>query len=110
MEQPDAMYMDYYYDIKRRLEHYPRISAVVYLQTDPAVAHDRLLERARSAESGTPLAYLEDLHRFHEACLPQICREMQTPMLTVNWNAFGCEHELAKMIFTTIEDNQPLAA
>ncbi|GAA4647751.1 hypothetical protein GCM10023116_00130 [Kistimonas scapharcae] len=110
MEQPDAMYMDYYYDIKRRLEHYPRISAVVYLQTNPTVAHSRLLERARSAESGTPLAYLEDLHRFHEACLPQICREMQTPMLTVNWNAFGCEHELAKMIFATIEDNQPLAA
>ncbi len=98
MEQPNAMYMDYYYDIKRRLEDYPRISAVVYLKTTPEVAYNRLISRGREAENGTPLAYIQDLHNFHEACLPQICREMETPMVALNWDHFGDAKEVANII------------
>ncbi len=98
MEQPNAMYMDYYYDIKRRLQDYPRISAVVYLRTTPEVAYNRLISRGREAEDGTPLAYIQDLHNFHEACLPQICREMNTPLIELEWDNFGCQKEVAQMI------------
>ncbi len=108
MEQPNAMYMDYYYDIKRRLNDYPRISTVLYLRTTPEVAYNRLISRGRQAETGTPLEYLNDLHNFHEACLPQICREMQTPLVTLQWDDFGCEKEVAKTILESIEMNKDL--
>ncbi|MTI12344.1 deoxynucleoside kinase [Sansalvadorimonas verongulae] len=106
MEQPSAMYMDYYYDIKRRLTEYPRISAVVYLRTTPEVAYGRLLSRARDAEDGTPLSYIKDLHNFHEACLPQICREMNTPLLNLEWDNFGCKKEVAQKILSIIAEQE----
>lgn len=93
MERPDASYMDYYYDIKRRLNDYPSISLVVYLKTTPEVAYKRLQGRGRAAEKGTSLAYIKDLHRFHEACLPQICREMKTPLVTLGWDTFGMQFQ-----------------
>ncbi len=102
MEEPNAMYMDYYYDIKRRLHEYPRISAVVYLRTTPEVAYDRLISRGRNAENGTPLEYIQDLHNFHEACLPQICREMKTPLISLEWDNFGCEKAVAQKILKII--------
>lgn len=104
MEQPNAMYMDYYYDIKRRLQDYPRISAVIYLRTTPEIAYKRLISRAREAENGTPLSYIEDLHNFHEACLPQICREMATPLVKLDWNDFGCEKQVAQLIRNIIAE------
>ncbi|WP_281648616.1 deoxynucleoside kinase [Parendozoicomonas sp. Alg238-R29] len=106
MEQPSAMYMDYYYDIKRRLHDYPRISAVVYLRTTPEVAYGRLISRGRNAEDGTPLAYIKDLHNFHEACLPQICREMNTPLLNLEWDNFGCKTEVAQMVLNIIAEQE----
>ncbi|CAM3649604.1 deoxynucleoside kinase [Parendozoicomonas haliclonae] len=106
MEQPNAMYMDYYYDIKRRLLEYPRISAVVYLRTTPEVAYGRLISRGREAENGTPLSYIQDLHNFHEACLPQICREMKTPLIELEWDNFGCEKEVAQMILDIIAEEK----
>ena len=110
MEQPSAMYMDYYYDIKRRLNDYPRISTVVYLRTTPEVAFNRLISRGRTAENGTPLEYIRDLHLFHEACLPQICREMQTPLIELDWDNFGCAKEVTSLILENIKTKQSQAA
>lgn len=39
---------------------------VVYIATSPAVAYRRLRVRARTEESSVSLAYLMELHRFHE--------------------------------------------
>ncbi|PJE78884.1 Deoxyadenosine/deoxycytidine kinase [invertebrate metagenome] len=111
MEQPDASYMDYYYDIKRRLVDYPHISAVVYLKTQPEIAYERLVGRSRSAEDGTPLEYIQDIHRFHEACLPQICREMDTPLLSFDWNNFGSVTDVAHQLTTVLPPrNERIAA
>ena len=90
-ERPDASYMSYYYDIKRRLVDYPKVDAIVYLRTDPDVVYERMLGRGRAAEQGTPLDYIRDLHRFHDACLPQICREYDTKLITVDWTHFGTD-------------------
>ena len=102
MEKPDERYMLHYCDIQRRLDDYPVISAVVYLSTSPKTAHERLLSRARSAEDGTPLDYIRDIHHYHEAILPQVCRSMNTPLITVEWDNFGCEKEVAELIRKTI--------
>ncbi|WFZ78517.1 deoxynucleoside kinase [Aeromonas phage vB_AsaP_MQM1] len=89
MERPDACYLDYYYDIKRRLVDYPQVDCIVYLKTTPEVVYGRLQQRGRPEEAGTPLEYLKDLHRFHNACLPQICREYKTKLITVDWDDYG---------------------
>lgn len=103
MHQPDERYMLHYCEIQRRLKEYPTISAVIYLKTNPDVAHERLLQRARSAEDGTPLSYLHDIHNYHEALLPQICRSMETPLITVDWDDFGCEKQVAETLLQTLE-------
>ena len=102
MENPDERYMLHYCDIQRRLNDYPVISAVVYLSTSPETAHERLLSRARSAEDGTPLNYIRDIHHYHEAILPQVCRSMNTPLITVEWDNFGCEKKVAELIRKTV--------
>lgn len=88
-ERPCAAYMSYYYEIKKRLQDYPKVDAIVYLRTDPDVVYERMLGRARDSEQGTPLEYIRDLHRFHDACLPQICREYDTQLITIDWTNFG---------------------
>ncbi|MGI9275384.1 MAG: deoxynucleoside kinase [Endozoicomonas sp.] len=110
MEQPDTEFMLHYCEIQRRLNDYPRISAVVYLHTTPEVAHGRLESRARKAEAGTPLEYLRDIHNYHEAILPQICRSMNTPLISLDWNDFGCEKTAARRILETIEEASDQAA
>ena len=94
MERPDGKYLSYFYDIKSRLKEYPRVDAVVYLKTNPLTAFQRMQSRDRKEESGTPLDYLIDVHNFHEACLPQICREYKTPLVTVDWNNFGSAQDI----------------
>ena len=89
MERPDGEYISYYYDIINRLKDYPRVDAVVYLRTTPEIAHSRMMSRGRDAENGTPLSYMQDLHNYHEACLPQICREYNSQLLTFEWDDFG---------------------
>lgn len=89
MERPDGEYLGYYYDIISRLEDYPHVDAVVYLRTSPEVAHKRMMARGREAEQGTPLEYLKDLSRYHDASLPQTCRNYGTKLLTFGWDDFG---------------------
>lgn len=109
MEQPDTDFMLHYCEIQKKLKDYPAISAVVYLHTTPEVAHDRLRSRGRDAENGTPFEYLRDIHNYHEAILPQICESMDTPLITLNWNDFGCEKEVAKQLLAIIDQQQAAA-
>ena len=89
MERPDGVYLAYYYDIKDRLKDYPQVDAIVYLKTTPEVVYGRMQHRGRQEEVGTPLEYLKDLSYFHDACLPQICREYKTRLITIDWDDYG---------------------
>jgi deoxyadenosine/deoxycytidine kinase len=39
---------------------------IVYLRTDPKVAHSRLMKRNRNEEKGVSLEYLEKVNKYHE--------------------------------------------
>ena len=39
---------------------------LVYLQTSPQVAYDRIKKRGRSEEGGIQMSFLENLNRLHE--------------------------------------------
>lgn len=93
-ERPSAHYMDYYYDIKRRLKDYPQIDLVLYLDRDADACAKSIKTRGRDGES-YPLEVLEDLKRFHDACLPQICREYNTKFVKVD---LGKEYALPSVI------------
>lgn len=94
--RPDGQDVNYYYDIEQRLESYPKVSAVIYLKTDPKVCFDRMQSRGREAEDGTPLHYLELLSGMHDVLLPVICRKYSTQLLTHDWTYFGCADTLAR--------------
>lgn len=89
MEKPDGTYLNYYYDIIERLKTYPKVDAVIYLRTSPEVSYKRMLGRGRDAEAGTPLDYLQDVSRYHDASLPQTCRNYNTKLLTFGWDDYG---------------------
>lgn len=102
MELPSAHYMGYYYDIKRRLTDYPRIDCVVYLDKDPASCVQSIMKRGRDGEEGYELSYISDVKRFHDACLPQICREYNTEMVTVSLGeGYANPSEVAKLVMET---------
>lgn len=80
-ERPSAIYMDYYYNIKKCLKDYPKIDALVYIDRSPEDCLESCNKRAREGESGYDIEYFRDLKRFHDACLPQIAREYDTPLV-----------------------------
>ncbi len=84
MERPSAHYMDYFYDIKRRLENYPKIDCVVYLDKDADSCLESIAKRGREGEDGYTLSYIKDVKSFHDACLPQIAREYNTSLVSVD--------------------------
>lgn len=62
----------------------------IYLQTDPEIAFERTQKRSRSAESGVPLAYLEQIHQRHQDFLiakkDVLVSVEQVPVLVLDCN------------------------
>ncbi|MEQ4531440.1 MAG: deoxynucleoside kinase [Mixta sp.] len=81
-ERPDAIYMDYYYQIKACLSDYPPIDVVLYLDRDPAACFASCMARGRAGEAAYTLDYFLDLKRFHDACLPQLVRQYPARLIT----------------------------
>jgi len=82
-EKPSGEYLDYYYNIKQKLKEYPQVDCVVYLDREPEACLESLKKRNREGEH-YELHYLQDLKRFHDACLPQIAREYNTTLINVS--------------------------
>lgn len=102
MECPTGEYLKYFYNIKSRLEEYPFVEACVYLKTNPYISYDRMVSRGRESEMSMPVSYMRDIHLYHEACLPQICREYGSRLMTYEWDTFGDEHQIAMDIINSL--------
>lgn len=81
-----AKHMDCYKHLIARLHDYPTVDVCIYLHTDPYTAYCRMVGRGREEEKSVPLSYINDLSRFHDAVLPQVCRKAGTRLVTVDWN------------------------
>lgn len=95
MECPEGRYMNYYYNIKRKMETYPKIDDVVYLTCDPSRAVKSIKERGRECEQGISYDYISELESFHRACLPQQCRVYGAKLHTFDWTDYGCQYAIA---------------
>ncbi|GAA4899421.1 deoxynucleoside kinase [Ferrimonas pelagia] len=96
--RPDGDDLTYYYDIWDKLEDYPKVTSVLYLRSSPQIAYQRMLNRARQAEDGTPYSYIKLISDCHDAFLPHICNNKETLLLTEEWDNYGCAERLARRI------------
>ncbi|WP_028115327.1 deoxynucleoside kinase [Ferrimonas senticii] len=96
--RPDGEDLTYYYDIWDKLDAYPRVTSVMYLRSNPMIAFNRMINRARDAENGTPLSYIKLISDCHDTFLPHICERKGTLLLTEQWDNFGDSERLAKRI------------
>lgn len=72
-----------------------RVEQIVYVKADPNLCQERIAKRSRAGESGIPLAYLEECHKYHEAMLdPSSAECVCLDQLVVNGNVDIYENEV----------------
>lgn len=81
-----AKHMACYQHLISQINQYPIIDYCIYLKTDPEVAYSRMRQRGRAEEMGLELSYISDIDAFHDAVLPQACRQMGTKLIRIDWN------------------------
>lgn len=96
-----ATYINHFH-IMQGFLRYPDV--ILYLRTEPEVALERINERARSAEDGLPLQYLQRLHEGYE----EFVEEMQryTVVITVDWTEYRPVSEVADMVLDAAKREQ----
>ena len=100
LSEPEfAVLSDWYKCIKY---HFPiKVDAVVYLQTTPDVAHERVKIRNREEEGGLSLKYLTDLPNVYEDWLVQHKYDDATPVVYVDAN---CSMQRVKEKYTALQN------
>lgn len=83
-----------------------RPDLVVYLDTDPEIALERINRRGRECESGMSLEYLESLKKGYEEWLLDV--EPRIPVLRLNWNEFRDTEDVIKMINDKFKERKGL--
>jgi deoxyadenosine/deoxycytidine kinase len=61
-----AVLSEWFEYIERDEQLDTNVDLIIYLQTDPTVAYQRLLERNRSEECTVPYSHISDIHALHE--------------------------------------------
>jgi len=76
------------------------LDLIVYLQTHPEVAYERMRQRDRPEENQIPLSYIQLVHRYYEAWLgDQTLQKPPAPVLILNAN------ESQDILFQNYEKN-----
>lgn len=88
--------------VHRALEDYCTIDTCLYLKTDPRVAFNRMLERGREQEQGTPFEYIKKISEYHDKLLPELCSQYSIPLLTVDYSTFLPVKLVADKVFNSL--------
>jgi len=91
-----------HFNVMRRFLQYPDI--MLYLRTDPKVAHDRIASRSRECESTIPLEYLELLYEGYEKLIEEMKR--YTVVVEIDWSTFVPTPEVARLVMEAADSNQ----
>lgn len=89
--------------IHQALQDYVKISTAVYLKALPQVCYQRMLNRGRESEKGTPYEYIEHLSNCHDTHLPHYCKMYDVPLLTVNYSQFMPVDKVAGLILNELD-------
>ena len=100
--RPDGEDIHYYYDIHDRLKQYPKIDMVLYLKTSAQVCFNRMQQRGRDAEKGTPENYIKLISDYHDCMLPHVCDDNKIKLLSIDWNNFGDPLYVAQLMHNTL--------
>jgi deoxyadenosine kinase len=83
-----------------------RPDLIIYLDTSPEVALERVRERARPCENGVDLEYLKALKAGYEEWLVDV--EPRIPVLRLDWNEFHDTNEVIAKINQKLADRRGL--
>ena len=83
-----------------------RPDLIIYLDTSPEVALERVRERARSCENGVDLEYLKALKAGYEEWLVDV--EPRIPVLRLDWDEFHDTNEVVAKINQKLADRRGL--
>ena len=84
--------------------HRPDI--IVYLDVEPEIALQRIINRSRNCEIGITLEYLRALKKGYEDWLDDISDRIQ--VIKVDWNEFGTTDDIVKKINEKIQKKKGL--
>lgn len=65
---------------------YCKPTGFIYLQTDPAVAYERVIRRNRAAEKLISRSYMDQIHEKHESLLLEQASPITAPILVLDGN------------------------
>ena len=91
-----------HFQVMKRFLVYPDV--LIYLRVSPEVSMHRIQERARDAEGGITLDYMEKLHQGYEKFIGEM--EHYTRVLTLDWNEYKEPEEVAKWVKEKAQENR----
>ena len=100
-ERDYATYIGHF-NMMRRFLQYPDI--ILYLRVSPEIAMQRIMERARGAESGMQMSYLEALNEGYEKFIEEMAR--YTLVIELDWSEYMPASEVADLIEKRADQNQ----
>lgn len=99
--QCDAQDDSHIQRIYQALEDYITIDTCVYLKADPRVSYQRMQERGREQEQGTPFEYIQTISEYHDKVLPEVCEQYNVPLLTLEYTRFMPVPRIAKAVMAS---------
>lgn len=96
-----ATYINHFH-IMQGFLRYPDV--ILYLRVEPEIAMTRINKRARSAEEGLPLHYLQKLHEGYEEFVEEMKR--YTVVLTVDWSEYQPVSKIADQVLEAAKFEQ----
>lgn len=75
-----------WYDYIHEYHHDIKCDLIIYIQTHPEVAFERVNQRSRKGESAITLEYLKELHKRHEELFVEKASTLPAQVIVIDGN------------------------